>query len=268
MKTKIIFRFIPAFVLIFLFGITFNMALGHTLSEEEAFMMIYGNYDRIHKNSIWENMKFPNKEDADGFFEKKTGIVSSFLFQSFKESGEKKFFLLTKTIPVGIPFDCHACLPLLSATVFALAKDEWKIESQNLFLMYQGEYGELPIVKLITIGNDKVGLSLEYEHHGEVHTKEMAFLIPYKKSIENAHQETIYYDNSGECGQSVQCASYGAKISFNNSRTNSFYDLKIKKFGTKYDESRAYKIVRVDEELLFHFVNGKYIQVARRGALK
>lgn len=246
-------------MLIFLFGTATNMALGQDFSEEQAFVKIFGNYDRIHKISIWKNMRFPAREELDGFFEKKIGIVSKILFQSYKESGVDKIFLVTKTIPMDVPFNCHACLPLISATVFVLDRNEWKIESQNLFLMYKGEYGELPTLELITIGQDKMGLLLEFEGHGEVHTKEVALLISYKNKIYKAHQEIVYYDNFGVCGQSVPCASYVSKLAFKDSKLDSYYDLKIKKFGTKDDELRL-RTVRIDEELLFHFEHGKYIQ--------
>lgn len=263
MKIKKHLKSISFYILILLFSVTSTAAFGNNFSEEQAFTMIFGNYDRTHKSSVWKNMKFPNKEDIDSFFEKKTGIVSSLFLESYKEGGKDKFFFLTKTIPIGAPFDCHACLPLISATVFAWDRTEWKVESQNLFLMYKGEYGEPPGVKLITIGRDKVGLSLEFDGHGEVHTKELILLVPYKKSIYNSHQEAIYYDNFGVCGQSVPCASYTAKLNFNHSGVNTFYDLKIKRFGTENDGLLA-KIVRINEETLLQFVHGKYVRVSRK----
>ena len=36
----------------------------------------------------------------------------------YYENGKNKIFLLTKTIPTNIPFDCHACLPFIGAAVF------------------------------------------------------------------------------------------------------------------------------------------------------
>jgi len=33
----------------------------------------------------------------------------------------------------------------------------WEIEAQNKFIMYDDEYGELPVIKLIEIGKNKFG---------------------------------------------------------------------------------------------------------------
>jgi hypothetical protein len=175
MLMKIFFRYI--FIFLFLFGTVVNVSFCQGLSEQQAFVILFGNYDSMYKRAIWKNMKLPVKQ-PDNFWEQKTGIVSSVLFQSYTESGKKKFFFLTKTIPSDIPFQCHACFPLLSAIVFSLDKGEWKIESQNPFLMYESEYGEVPAAKLISIGNNKTGLSLEFEHHDDGISKSIAIIIP------------------------------------------------------------------------------------------
>lgn len=151
--------------------------------EDQALTMIFGNYERAHRISVWENMKFPTQDDKEYFFGKKAGIVSSVLFQAYEESGKEKVFLLTKTVPVGVPFECHACLPLLSAAVFVYDKARWHVESRNLFLMYEGEYGVSPKAQLILIEN-KHGASLEFKHWGDGATaSEKVILIPEGEKI-------------------------------------------------------------------------------------
>jgi hypothetical protein len=264
MKIKFPSKFILGIVALLFFIVIFNMLPARGLSEERAFLMLFGNYDALHKNSIWRDIKFPDKRGESGFWAKKTGIVSSILFQPYHEDGKKKIFLLTKTIPINIPFNCHACLPLLGATVFSMEKDGWKVESQNRFLMYAGEYGESPTTQPTLVGKDKLGLLLEFEHRGEGFSKEIALLIPHNKSIKNSHQETIFYRNFYDCGWSMQCASFTAKFEFNQLKTDDFYELKITRFGTENDKKQNYKAIPVDEEVTYRFTNGIYSQVARK----
>lgn len=258
-------------ILLFVISVVSSLLLifpfDHNLSEKDAFMAVFGNYDSVHRNAIWKNMQFPKKDEVDEFFWKnRTGIVSNVFFQSYIEHGVKKFIFLTKTSPLGKPYECHACLPLLNATIFYKKKRKWEIENQNLFLMYEGEYAVSPTVNLIQVGDGKYGATLEFEHkNGEFLDKELYILIPYDKNIVSSHQETIYYDNFNDCGQSVQCATFSAALNFSKIPRDPFYQLKIKRFGTVDDNTQHYKAVPVDEESTYQFSNGKYVQTSWKG---
>lgn len=255
---KIFFRYF--FIFLFLFGTVLNVAFGQGLSEQQAFVILFGNYDSVYKHAIWKNMKLPTK-GVDDFWKQKTGIASSVLFQSYTENGKNKFFFLTKTIPADIPFECHACLPLLSATVFSLDKGEWKIESQNPFLMYESEYGEAPAAKLISVGKDKAGVSLEFEHHDDGVRKSIAIIIPYKKSVVNAYQGIMSYENSSVCDRYLPCAAFATHLQFDKLKSNEFYQLIVERVRTNNDEKKAYKAVSVNAKLSYRFVDGKYVKI-------
>jgi hypothetical protein len=236
-----------------------------SLSEEQALTMIFGNYNHTTKSANWVNIPFPNTEEMSSYFEEKKGIVRAIFFQPYYEDGKNKIFLLTKTIPTNIPFDCHACLPLIGATVFVRKKGHWEIESQNQFIMYDGEYGELPVAKLIPIGKDRFGLSLEFGHISE-RDRELNILVPYKNSIVNAHREITYYENFNDCkySEALQCIAYTANVDFNKSNKNIYYDLKIKRFGTIYNDKKD-KTMPVDEETTYSFFDGKYTEINHTG---
>lgn len=230
--------------------------------------MVYGNYDATHKSALWKNMKLPkpNSKEFNDIWKSGTFAVSEVFFKPFEESGKKKIFFITKTIPTREPYECHACLPLLNATVFIKNKRKWEIESQNLFLMQEGEYGESPITHLIQVGPDRYGVTLECEHrNGEFLAKTLYLIIPYKKSITNALEETIYYDNFNGCGWSLQCVTFSASLSFLKTPKDTFNLLKIKRFGTTDDEKQHYRAVPVDEEATYQFRKGKYIQIDWKG---
>lgn len=213
-------------------------------------------------------MNFP--EWDNGYFATKTGMASAVLLQSYREGGKKKFFLITKTIPIEMPFECHACNPLLSAAVFAKSNGTWKIEAQNLFIMYEGEYGSSPKAELIQIGNDKFAAKLEYEHRFDMLLEtEIALLIPYQDRIENAYQQVIYFDNFNGCGWGLQCAAYKAKIDFDKStKKDDFYKIKVTRFGTENDKEQDNIAVPVEEKSVYQYTNGKYQQISWNGYSK
>ena len=266
MRCKIGIVFIVAVVLT-VSSLCIHILLAPGLTGKKAFIMVFGNYD-VHKNAIWKNMQF-SKTNYDDYFSKKTGIVSRVFFQSYKENGKRKFFLLTKTIPIDFPFQCHACRPLLSAAIFSREKGVWQVEAKNIFLKYDGEYGIVPAAKLIQIGDDRFGLMLELQYViSEMTDTEVELLVPYKKNIVNAYQGITYFDNFNNCGRSIQCATYSEKIDFDKSKKADFYALKTTRFGTDTDSDQNDIAVPVDEELVYQFREGKYVQVSRKGIPK
>jgi len=99
------------------------------------------------------------------------------LFIRFEDNGIKKFLLLTKSIPVGAPFGCHACAPLIGAAIFSKKNNFWKVESQNKFLLYAGEYGQAPLAKLI-LNKSRPTIELQIEYHeGNIIRKKMFIVL-------------------------------------------------------------------------------------------
>ncbi len=262
---KLAYKVAIGLVAISCFVIIFSVIQKPPLSEEQAFMMVFGNYDRTHKSASWEHIPFPDKEELSGhYWEEKKGIVRAIFFQPYHENGMHKVVLLTKTIPSNIPFDRHACRPLIGAAIFVRKHAHWEIEAQNQFIMYDGEYGSLPVVKLIAIGKEKVGLSLEFEHIAET-DRALNIIVPYKNSIVNAHIEIIYYENFSGCEASnaIECVAYVSNIAFDKSMPGAFYGLRVKKFGTVYNDKKG-KSMPVDEEVTYRLLDGHYVQIAKK----
>lgn len=257
---KAIILLMMATVVYFIF-VSFRVPV---LTEKEALLTFFGNYDETNQTSLWKSMSFPLGE-GNGYFSKGVGVVSVSFFQSYREDGKMKFFLLTKTIPIDVPFECHACRPLLSGAVFSLDKNVWKIESQQQFLGYDGEYGLVPDAKLIQIGPDKHGLMLVFKYESDMTAVEEALLVPYQGNITKAYQDALYYDDFNLCEHSYSCAAYSTRVEFDKSKKQRFYPLKVSKFGTDNDPRRGYKAVPVDEEAVYQFQSGKYVEVARSG---
>jgi hypothetical protein len=239
-----------------------NFLFEPRFTEKQAMTALFGNYNSNHKNSIWENMNLPEK-DVNGFFSNKTGIASTIFFESYKANGKKKIFLITKTIPSDIYFECHACLPLLSSAIFVESNGHWKIEAHNLFVMYEGEYGEPPKVEIIRIGNNKFAARLEYEHRHDLRLEtKIALLIPYQEHVGIAYEQVIYFDNFNDCGSVQQCAAFKAEIDFDKSTKDDFYRIKTTRFGTELDNKQDDIAIPVDEKSVYQFQNGKYVQIS------
>ena len=75
-------------------------------------------------------------------------------------------------------------------------------------------------------------------------------------------RKIIYYENFSECESSevIQCVAYTTNVDFDKSKKNTYYDLKIKKFGTLYSDKKN-KTIPLDENVLYRFFEGKYIPV-------
>jgi len=262
---KAYFKITIGLMILSVFVVIFYVMHRPSLSEEQALIMIYGNYNSTSKSSYWANIPFPDKEDSIGYFKERNGIVRAIFYQPYYENGKDKIFLLTKTIPTNIPFDCHACLPLIGAAVFVTKRGHWEIEAQNQFIMYDGEYGELPVVKLIPVGKNKFGLSLDFGHVA-IRDRELSILVPYKNSIVNAHKEIIYYENFSECefARKIPCEAYTADVVFDKAMKGDFYGLKVKKFGTIYSDKRE-KMMPVDQRISYQFIDGFYSVVSQIG---
>lgn len=227
-------------------------------SEKKAFLMLFGNYDAINHSAIWKDIPFPKGEKLN-LWRSRAGIVKKVFFQRYRESGKEKIFFLVKTVPKDTPYECHVCLPLISAVIFVKQYDRWTIEAKNLFLMYGGQYAESPKVKLIAIGKEKQGLILEFHYHdGESQEKETSLLVPYKNTIEIAYQDITDYDNFNSCYESSPCAAYSTKMIFHTVEGKTFYTLEMNKWGTRNDEKQHYKAIPVQEDLFFYLKNGKY----------
>lgn len=264
---KLVFCLFSVFVLILLCLFYFFNFSNTVLSEQDAFIMVYGNYDLTHKSALWKDMNIPHIENfGKDIWGNKTGVVNQVFFKPFTEDRKQKIFFITKTIPTGQPYECHACLPILNATVFIRNKKTWEIESQNLFLIQEGEYAASPITHLVQIGPNHYGVTLEYEHRsGELLTKDLYLIISHKKSIMNALEETIYADNFNACGWGTQCTTFSSTLHFSETHHDEFYLLKIKRFGTRNDEKQHDRAIPVDEESTYQFRAGKYTQIDWKG---
>jgi hypothetical protein len=260
----------PTKIMLFIIT-TLSISLGcyffsiYNFSEQQAFILLFGNYNTENKQAIWKNIPFSPEDYDEYFWTNKQGIVKSVLFEPYIEQGSKKIFLLTYTKTTDISYDCHACPPLLSAFIFVKKHlwSTWTLEAENRILMYSDEYGTPPEAKLIKIGNDKYGLLLEHTYHAGCVVQEISIVAPYKDKIFTAHSETTSKDNFNDCGKFLFCTALTATWQLIPNPDSPFYTLKIKRLGTVNDENHGNKIYPISEEIYYKFFKGKYVAVNR-----
>jgi hypothetical protein len=218
------------------------------------------------KKSIWRNIPFDRSHTPDDLWEKKTGIVSVVLFQPYREHRQQKKILLTQTRSMDVPYDCHACAPLLSAFVFSKKHfwNSWQLEAQNRFLTYADEYGTPPITTLIHIGPDKRGLLLKHTYHGDGVTQAISIVTPYHHQITLAYHEITSENNFDDCGDFLPCTALTTTWQWGQStQPHSFYTLQTNRLGTVNDVKKHNKIQPVNEEVYYQLQNGFYVPVKR-----
>lgn len=231
-------------------------------SKARVLSLLFGNYDPSQKQAIWHHIPF---NAHDGLWGKRAGIVSVVLFQPYIEQNEHKMFLLTQTRSIDVPYDCHACAPLLSA--FVLVKkhfwNSWQLEAQNQFLTYADEYGTPPTAKLIHIGADKYGLLLKHTHHGNGVEHAISIVVPYHDQINVAYHGSISQNNFDDCGNLLPCTALTSSWQWTSTNVSPFYALQIKRLGTINDSKQDNKILPIDEELYYQLEKGVYILIKR-----
>lgn len=232
-----------------------------SLSDKQALTIVWGNYDPIHRDSLWKNVNPPANEEFNNI-DYKVGVVSVELLQQYTDAGKEKYFLLTKTVPAGQEYSCHVCAPLMSAIVFAKVGDKWKVESQNLYLTVSGTFGKPPESSFIQIGKDKYGVMLEDEDmHQGLFGKAITLVAPYDGKIEKIFQQESRIDNFSACGsdgiEEGNCWGYMATIEFNKNVSSEFFNIRVREFGTVKNKNG--KTSPIDNTKNYYFSGGKYV---------
>jgi len=130
--------------------------------------LVYGAYDQVSGTALWSDPNPPADKHFD-FHSEQGGTVQLVLDAPFVDGTTQKRFVVTATSPAGEDFSCHACRPLLGAFVFTHSESGWVIESQERFLLEEGEWGKPPKTELVRLedGHSGVKVTADYVFQGE-----------------------------------------------------------------------------------------------------
>lgn len=234
------------------------------ISEKNAFEMVFHNYDSDRKGAIWHQNDTPKYESFFSDDRDENGFVTTLLLESYIEDYKQKIVFITKTVPDGMRYDCHACYPQISLVIFSKKWFHWTIASQNLDAIHADEYGQDPIIRLIKVGRHKLGIEINSQYlGGELFEKFQSIFIPYGSTIEKAHEETVHHDNFNHC-YCFACIGYTAAIHFDDSKKDTWYPMVIKRFGTIENDKKPSRADYLDETVEYHFKNGKYVSLKEK----
>jgi Flp pilus assembly protein TadD len=228
-------------------------------SVERAMELIYGNYNRADKTSLWADIG-PQEKLKDSNFADSKGLVAAEFSESYKENGLEKVVLVTKVVPAEEEYVCHACEPIMGLFSFVKTGTTWHVEAQNKFLGTIGSYGKIPKPQLIRIGTDKFGLMLDNSnsHMGHSHTCRYIYSISngvissiFHKDISESEFE--YIDDNDE---PIVKWSYETKFEFINGNNPKYFDIMETKIGKERKEDG--NIASVNAVTLYSFDGSKY----------
>lgn len=202
---------------------------------------------------------------ATGFQAGAEITVKPFFSQAALDAGSEKVFFLTYAVPQGKPddvetFGCHACAPLIGATLFSRKDGKWIVESSNPSVMLYGQFGEPPEAKMIKIGPNRTGveLNLTYGGQGEF-TTTAAILVPWHAGFTKAFWTTLSGRYEDCKFTKLPCYQYTKQMQFVGGKNPDYFDMVLKSSGTDIQHSEPPKRVRVSKVERWRFLNGKYL---------
>jgi hypothetical protein len=231
--------------------------------REAIFMrLIFGNYDPRTRTSRWMH---PPKAAVEALgFDRQPFLVSRYGGGfPFVQGGERKLLIWTWSGVAG-PFDCHACAPLISVTVFAQSAGRWRIEGSEPGLGASGAWGRPGSVKLEKVGADAYAVVTESGFTGQGETSSLATVYvmqPGGRFRLAIHLDT-HGDNGGNCDFDrsgdvpYACFDYTATYSFRPHPAQPYYDLVVTTTGTRIGENG--KVVSAKGTQVYAYRDGEY----------
>jgi hypothetical protein len=231
--------------------------------REAIFMrLIYGNHDARTGTSQWLN---PPKAavEALGFGAQKSLVARYGGGFPIVQGGERKVVIWTWSA-VAQPFDCHACAPVISATVFAQTEGRWRIEGAEPALGASGGWGRPGQVKIEKVGPDAYALITESGFTGQGETSSLAtvYVMQPGGRFKQAANIDTHGDNGGNCDTDKSgsvpyaCYDYSATYTFRPNGAQPFYDLVVTTTGTRIGDKG--KVISAKGTKVYVYREGEY----------
>jgi hypothetical protein len=234
-----------------------------------AMTSLYGNYDPKIAVSITPT---PDDLGDDSSFGTSGHIrVRPFFAASVNEGGVNKVFLLTYATPLEREpgFDCHACVPLISAFEFSLDKGRFTLTASSKNTLFLGAWGYPPRGSTLRIGPSRYAIKLEDLDGGQgYHSLVIALFVPWQGTFDAVLKRWMGDDDSGDCpppeGNSP-CYANHKRIEMAKGLNPDYYDIMLTLSGTEGTENPPYRIRRVSGVERLRFIDGKYESLFRTG---
>jgi len=223
----------------------------------KAMVLVFGNYSPESKTSSWDDLAEYGQQ-----LSAKSGTVSVILDAPVQEAGITKHIVFTSTVPMGTPFSCHACSPLISGFVFVNKVGKWSVENDQRDLSLGAEWGQPPQARIIRLGPDRFGVISSRSGGGQGYTSAAdTILLPSNGGFSSLSIPTEA-DNSGACGgmsvftPASPCYSSRASYEFQPGTNPELFDVKVINSGTKLVDGKSFEN---DAITVYSFSKDKYL---------
>lgn len=201
----------------------------------------------------------PNQREFANFRGISSGTVAVAFDAAYRELGLDKHFVLTWTKPVGENYDCHVCLPLLSAAVFSRRNSQWSIESKEKYLILGASFGQKPRCQLVKIGPEKFGIVMHYSDLAQGFETEWIVLVAANgNTVKPILTLTTRNDpNDARCARSPagdeSCIRYSVEYHFVPGSNSAYFDIQTTKKTVSGPNANT------SSTKAFSFVGDKYV---------
>lgn len=220
---------------------------------------LFGNYDSQSHTALWKDIEVPDRPELSNFRGISNGTVAMAFDGLYRQSGVDKHFVITLTKPVDESYDCHACLPLLSAAVFSQKGVNWQVETEARYLMLGAGFGEKPRCQVIQFGRDKFGVLMHYNDLAQEFEAEHIILVASEGNTIRPILMLTTREDSGDalCQQAPPndegCAHYSVEYRFVPRSNADYFELAT----TKTTKLQGGDVISTE---VFSFVDGKYVR--------
>lgn len=228
--------------------------------DAKAMKLLFGNYGAKEKHS---KVKLNSAEVRESELNAGEGsrplevFAEIYLSKPFRQLIIERHLLLFTMVPPE--YDCHACAPSIGGALFSKVEGGWKLDSVTRHILAAGSHGGAPEPRIIKLGKERVGISIESSFTSTGETAGGLDLIAevdgkLKKVFELGE---TFADNSGNCGEDLgPCWSFTSKYSYVPGNNEEWFDVVVATTGTEKNEQGD--IVPVKKNRRYVFRNGKY----------
>lgn len=158
----------------------------------------------------------------------------------------------------------HICQANIGIVIFEITAGNLEVIYDQKDITALGNFGKAPDAHLEEIGKDNIGIAFidEIMHQGFIFK---SYVLISK--VNNTYKEILNVDTAEDGRSHMTNRSnyhWDSEIEFIKGDNNRFYDVRIKKQGTKrIDKNDEHEIIPFTEEKIYKFINNKHVLIKK-----
>ena len=236
-----------------------------TLNVTRAMLIAFGNFDT---GRMLSRLRLSQQNYGDDATVRPVEITETFAGLGRLlpiGTGGTRQLLLTISSPSSdfsnpADFSCHGCGVILSAAVFRKDGSGWRMEQLKKQIVVNGGWGDGPIPKLMSLGQEKPTLWFDLSYMQMGYSSSWVELI----AIENNQIRRIAYietgaDNLGAVSSGKEMESYKSTVEVLSGVTTEHLPIKVSTTGRKAKRvGKRYVLAPFKKTTIYEYKDGKY----------